>query len=256
MSILHKLFGNQPQQQMSAPQASNPALNQQQQQPGSPGNIPPVNANPAAVNNPTVPAASLEVAAAAAAPEGLDKFSDMWTIKPEDMPKAPESPFAGVTPEAIQAVASKTDFSKVITPEIMSAISAGGEGATAAMMQAMNLVAQHGYATNAGATMKLIESALTKQREQFQAELPNLIKNQSVNNNLRSSNPIFNHPAAAPMLASITNQLQLKNPTATAEQIQQKAQEYLISFATSAAPPKQETTTASKDKTDWSDFEM
>lgn len=244
MNVLAKLFGNvgnqQPQpaaqQPMSPAQANNPAL---------PGNIPAQNNNPALANNPTVPAASVDATnpnntPAAQAPEGLDKFTDMWNLTDAEKPKAPVSPFEGVTPEALQQVAGKTDFSKVVTPEMMSAISAGGEQAAAAMIQALNAVAQQTYAQSAGASIKLIENALDKQRQQFQAELPNLIKQQTVTENLRNSNPIFNHPAAAPMLDTLQKQLQLKNPTATAEQIRKQAEDYLVSFAGAASPKQQQ----------------
>ncbi len=249
MNILHKLFGGPSPQSLSPQQGANPAIQQQLAQQNAqptPGNIPAQNAMPADVNNPTVPASQ-------AAPEGLDKFTDMWQVKPEDMPKPPESAFAGVTPEAIKGVASKTDFSKVVTPEMMQAISAGGEGAVAATLQAMNAMAQDTYAQSAQASIKLIETALTKQREEFQASLPNMIKQQNVANNLRSSNPIFNHPAAAPMLDTLQKQFQLKNPTADAATIEAQAKDFLLSFATAANPPKQEQQKVNVSE-DWESF--
>lgn len=242
MSIMAKLFGGLGIQQPAAPApAANPNA------PALPGNIPAANNNPAAPGNPTAPAATVAATgntpnngAATPAPEGLDKFAELWNIKPEDQPKAPDSPFKGVTPEAIKQVAGNTDFSKVVTPEMMAAISAGGESAVAATLQAMNAMAQENYAQSAQASMRLIEKALETQRTQFQAELPNLVKQQTVAQTLRSSNPIFNHPAAAPMLSGLQQQLQLKNPTATPEQIQAQAQEYLASFATAFAPQPQQ----------------
>jgi hypothetical protein len=252
MNVLHKLFGAPSPQTLSPAQGANPAIQEQvaaQNAQPTPGNIPAQNAMPASATNPTVPASS-------AAPEGLDKYKDMWSIPEDQMPKPPESAFAGVTPEAIAAVAAKTDFTKAVTPEMMQAISAGGEGAVAAMIQAMNAVAQKGYSDNAQASIKLIETALEKQRGQFEAALPNLIKQQNVNNNLRSSNPIFNHPAAIPMLETLQKQLQLKNPTADAATIQQQAEEFLISFATTANPPKPVSAAVSKaaKDSDWDSF--
>jgi hypothetical protein len=237
MSIISKLFGgvNQPQQAAAAPNAA-------PQTPALPGNIPQNNNNPASAGNPTVPAASISAVAdqstTTTAPQGLDKFNDLFVLSEADKAQlqAPESPFAKVTPEAIQQVAGNTDFSKVVTPELMAKISAGGEEATAAMITAMNLVAQQGYAQSATASMKLIDTALAKQREQFQAELPNLIKSQTVTESLRNSNPIFNHPAAAPMLDTLQKQIQIKNPTATADQIRKQAEDYLLNFATAANP--------------------
>lgn len=266
MNVLQKLFGtmgnNQPaqapQQPMSAAQVINPAI-PQNQSPVQPGNLPVQNGNPASSTNPTVPASSVAATTQpeTKAPEGLDKFTDMWNLTEAEKPQAPVSPFAGVTTEAIQQVAGKTDFSKVVTPEMMTAISAGGEQAAAAMLQALNSVAQQTYATSAEASMKLIDTALAKQREAFQAELPSLIKQQTVTENLRNSNPIFSHPAAQPMLQTLQQQLQLKNPTASAEQIKQKAEEYLVSFATAATPQKAtQQSQAAKGEMDWSDWAM
>lgn len=252
MNILHKLFGGPTPQQLSPQQGANPAIQAQvaaQNTQPTPGNIPNVNNMPANPNNPTTPATAAE-------PEGLDKYKDMWNITEDQMPKVPESAFAGVTPEAVQTIAKKTDFSKVVTPEMMQAISAGGEGAVAATLQAMNAMAQDTYAQSAQASMKLIETALEKQREQFQAALPGMIKQQNVSNNLRSSNPIFTHPAAAPMLETLQKQLQLKNPTADAATIQKQAEEFLVSFATTANPqkPSKEETKRASQEPDWDSF--
>lgn len=261
MSIMDKIFGQfkpaqQPQQQSQVQTAP--------QTPAQPGNLPVQNNNPASATNPTAPASSVAAtnntpnngAATPDAPQGLDAFKDMWNLTDEEKPKDPVSPFATVTPEAIQKVAGNTDFSKVVTPEMMTAISAGGEQAAAAMIQAMNAVAQQTYAQSAQASMRLIENALSTQREQLTAELPNLVKQQNVSDSLRNSNPIFAHPAASPMLQALQQQMQLKNPTATAEQIKQKAEEYLVSFATAVVPqkPQSQQQSAALKGSDFSDW--
>lgn len=250
MSIFAKIFGNVP----SAPAAMQ--MQQMQQQLPTPGNIPNNTVQPSA-NNPMVPA-EVPSGQTQDTPQGLDKFTDMWNIKPEDLPKPHESPFANVTPEAIQQVAGKTDFSKVITEDMMAKISAGGQEGVAATITALNAVAQQTYAQSAGASMKLIETALAKQREQMMSDLPNIIKQQNVTNNLRTQNPIFSHPAAAPMLDMFAKQLQLKNPTADTATIQAQAQEFLLSFAEAANPQKANTANGTDpktgNKTDWSDF--
>lgn len=257
MSIMDKLFGAIKPQQPAQQQQTQPAA----QVPVQPGNLPQQNQQPAASNNPTVPAATVNATGntpnngdQTQAPQGLDKFNDMWNLSDAEKPKVPESAFAGVTPEAIQQVAGKTDFSKVVTSEMMTAISAGGEQAAAAMIQALNAVAQQTYAQSAQASIKLAETAVATQREQLLAELPSLIKQQTVSNNLRTKNPIFEHPAAAPMLKSLQEQLQLKNPTATSDQIQAKAEEFLVSFATAATPQKPQQQTPANKGTDFSDW--
>lgn len=267
MSIMDKLFGA-----FQAPQQQQPSQAQQQQAPNPnapalPGNIPAVNNNPASPNNPTAPAAAVAATgntpnngAAAPEPQGLDKFTDLWNLTDAQKPQAHESPFANVTPEALQKIAGQTDFSKVVTPEMMTAISAGGEQAAAAMIQAMNAVAQQTYAQSAEASIKLINKAVETNREQLLSELPTLVKQQNVTDNLRTKNPIFNHPAAKPMLETLQQQLQLKNPTATAEQIRSQAEEFLIGFAQSANPQQQQQQQQSgpnksgKGQMDWSDW--
>lgn len=139
MSIMDKLFGAIKSAAPAQPQPQVPAV---PATPVTPGNLPAQQQNPAAANNPTAPAATVAATADTPQPQGLDKFNDLWNIPDDQKPKAPESPFAGVTPEAIQQIAGKTDFSKVVTPEMMTAISAGGEQAATAMIQALNAVAQ------------------------------------------------------------------------------------------------------------------
>jgi hypothetical protein len=245
-SAMQKIFG-------MAPAAAPVQQPQNQNTPTPPGNIPTQNTNPALANNPTVPADSMvEIKSE---PKGLDAFADMWNIKPEDAPKPPESAFSGITPEAIRKVTGNTDFSKVITPDLLAAISKGGDEGVAATLQAINLAAQESTATSAENTMKLVDAALSKQREQFQTMLPGLIKNQNVSDNLRSKNPIFNHPAAKPMLEIFQTQLALKNPTASAAELQQKAEEFLVSFAQTANPAKpSKAEVAKSNETDWSEF--
>jgi hypothetical protein len=257
MNLMQKLFGMAPAQQQAPAQQAAPQV------PVQPGNLPPQNQQPASATNPTAPASTVAAtsntpnngAATPDVPQGLDKFNDMWNLSDAEKPKPVESAFAGVTPEAIQKIAGNTDFSKVVTPELLAKISAGGDEAAAAMMTALNLVGQQSYATSAEAAMKLAEAAAKKERENLLTELPNLIKQQTVSNNLRTKNPIFEHPAAAPMLKSLQEQLQLKNPTATPEQIQAKAEEFLVSFATAANPQKPQQQQANANKgTDFSDW--
>lgn len=260
MSLMHKIFG-----QFAPAQQAQQAPAQQQvapQTPVQPGNLPAQSQQPASATNPTAPAASVQAtantpnngAATPDAPAGLDAFKDMWNLTDAEKPKAPEAAFAGVTPEAIAQVAGKTDFSKVVTAEMMTKISAGGEEAAAAMLQALNAVAQQTFAQSSEAAIKVATVAAQKERENMMAELPNMIRQQTVSNNLRTKNPIFEHPAAAPMLQSLQQQLQLKNPTATPEQIQAKAEEFLVSFATAANPQKPQQQSTANKGTDFSDW--
>jgi hypothetical protein len=242
MSIMDKIFGAKP---VAAP--ATPAPQAQVQ----PGNIPETNINPAMAGNPTVPAESMNPADPA---NPLDQFKDMFAVDPNAKPVEKEKLF-NVDPAKLQQAAKGNDFTKVISPEMMQAIAAGGEGAVAATLAAMNAMSQKSFADSALATTKIVEQALEKQQKAFEKQLPSLIKNQNLSENLRNSSPIFNHPAAAPILDMFKNQVAQKYPNATAAEQQKMAQEYVQAFAEAANPAKptpQQAAAASE--TNWDDF--
>lgn len=247
-------FGNNNQQAPQTPQQ------QVQNQPAIPGNIPQQNNMPASANNPTVPASSVEnmQTPAEKKPVGLDQYNDMWTPPKEgEGPKVHESPFAKVTQEGVKSHAASKDFSSVVTPDMLAKISAGGDEAVAAMLQAMNSVGQASYAESTTATMSLIDTALAKQREQFVEAIPGMLKQQNLSDTLRTTNPIFNHPAATPLLEMFQKQIAVKFPNATVAEQVKMAQDFVIDFANAANPPKQtdsQKKEAELNKTDWSDF--
>lgn len=191
-------------------------------------------------------------------PEPLSGFADLWNPPVDDkgvaIPARVDAPMFTIDDAKLMASAQKVDFSKAVSPDIMAAIQKGGPEAAAALLQALNSVSQLTYAQSAKASTQLIESAITKARESFRAELPDLVKSQSINESLRTSNPLFSNPAVAPMLNMVKEQMQLKNPNASIAEVTQMAQNYVLQFADIAAPKKQvETTTAPGDQ-DWSKF--
>lgn len=244
MSVMDKIFG--------AFKPAEPAAQPQQQQQVLPGNMPAQDNNPAMANNPTVPASSMQDPQQPVSP--LDEFKDLWQNDPNAKPPVKE-PLFNVDPAKLQAAAKNNDFTKVITPEMMQAIAAGGEGAVAATLAAMNSMSQKSFADSAMATTKIVEQALEKQQKKFEEMMPSLIKNQNLSENLRNSNPIFNHPAAAPILDMFKNQVAQKFPNATAAEQQEMAMKYVKSFAEAAnpaAPSAQQQAAASE--TDWTTF--
>lgn len=240
MNIMQKLFGGN-----TAPVA-NAQVN--------PGNIPVTNVTAANPDNATVPATStLTTDNGTASP--LDQFSTLW--QPDaNAPKPEASMFANVTQASLQAAAKNNDFTKVLTPEMLAAINKGGADAQNAMLQAMQAMAQKGFGDSAFTTTQIVEQALAKQQQKFTDMLPNLIKSQNVTENLRSSNPIFTHPAASPILDMFKNQALQKFPNATAAEIQTMANSYLESFASAAQAPKiqQQQQAVSAALPDWSSF--
>jgi hypothetical protein len=255
MSIFASLFGSTP-AAPAQPAAPAPATNGA----GQPGNIP---ANPAQVPaatpgtapNGVVPAGTPEPAPAANA-SPLDQFSELW--QPNANPTE-QQPLINVDPKALAEAARKTDFTKMIAPEHLQAISQGGEAAVQAFAQAMNQVGQGVYAQAAFASTKITEQAIAKAMERFQNEIPAHVKRLNVSESLRSENPALSHPAAAPLLGALEQTLSMKHPNASSSELTQMAKQYLSAFAGAANAPQTAADAAAasaKDPkaTDWAGF--
>lgn len=225
-------------------------------QPTPPGNIPPT-------------AAATGAAPAGTAPNGtvppttepnpnatpLDAFTDLWKNDPNAAAPTNPSVFGEVDPKKFMEAAGKVDFGKAIKPEMLAAIQAGGEDGVKAFAAAMNAVAQNVYAQASFASTKITEQAMQKAREAFIAEIPQHIKASTASESLRAENPIFSHPAAAPILGAVQSQLAVKFPQASAAELTAMAKTYLENFASGVSPAKPtaaETTKANE--TDWSTF--
>ena len=232
---------------------------------GAPAPAPVQNAAPTPGNTPAQPTPAMQsdpnnINAPAATTQnqeltGFDKFNDIW--KPVESPAGdPNKGLFNVDPKQLMEAAQKVDFSKSINPAHLQAISQGGEPAMAALSQMMNSVSQTVYAQNAMTTAKIVEQAVKQTRESIMKDLPQHIKLQAVNDNLRTENPALNHPAAAPILGALQQQLTVKYPNASATEIAGMAKQYLEGFAgTFAKAPEQNTQSQTKPgETDWTAY--
>ena len=186
----------------------------------------------------------------------LEQYKDVWTVDPEANKPTPGM-FEGLDPQAILKSAQKVDFSKAISPELMTKIQNGGQDAVSALTVAMNAMSQSVYAQSAVATTKIVEQALAKQAEQFQAQLPSLVKKLSANESLSTANPLFNNPALEPVVRGLSEQFLRKNPNATSSDIQRQVQDYFNAVGLSFAPKSEPTPAqkkATKQEEDWSKF--
>lgn len=181
--------------------------------PVTPGNLPPA-----------APAASEPTTAEPKSP--FAEFETLWQNDPNAATPGTGNIF-NVDPAKLQEAASKVDFSKVVTPEMMQGIQAGGEEATQAFLQAMNKMSQQVYAQSAAASIAMVEQATKKAKEQFTADIPNLLKKQQVNANLRDENPVLSDPAVAPLIQALESQLVVKFPNATPTELKDMAKNYI-----------------------------
>ena len=241
------------------PQAQAPGNPSQVAQPGIP--LPGTQSSSATAANGMIPSQeqNMNIGQPPATVSPLDTFKDVWQTPTNAQPDQTPAMFANVDQAKLMESARKVDFAKAISSEQLQAITAGGEGAVAALAQAMNNVAQTVYAQSAFATTKIVDQALTRAQESFDSRLPNLVKKLSVNENLQDQNPLLSNPALTPLVSALSEQLVRKNPNATSAEIQQQVNDYFAAIGTSFAPKPPETPASraaakAAKQEDWSAF--
>jgi hypothetical protein len=102
----------------------------------------------------------------------------------------------------------------------------------------------------------LVEGALTQANNSLDSRIESRAKQFQAANSLRESNPALSHPAAAPFITAMENQLAMKHPTATPAELTKLAQEMLSGFANVAAGKKEPDANVKKapDDVDWEAF--
>lgn len=185
----------------------------------------------------------------------LDSFKDLWqNANNEQGNDSSSDALFNVDPKALNETVGKMNFLGNIPPKVQEALKAGGEEAVRANLYLMNQVAQQSFAQSAQTTTRIVEAALAKQAEAFESRVSEVVRKQGASEQLKSANPAFSHPAAAPILEGIQVQMQKKFPNASASEIANMAQSYFTTFAqeiTGAGKPKAK---PGKSDSDFSDF--
>lgn len=247
MSFLQNLFsGQQPQQQQQQQQQTQPPQGQQPTQPQSGVNLP--TAGVTDPTNPTIPPQK----------DPLEQFKNLWENEqnPQQQQETQFSVYSQLDPKKVFESAGRANFTNVVTPELMQAAQQGGEAGVAAMVTAMNAVAQQVFAQSTLATTKLIDNALGKNRDHIIGELPKHITKNLVTNELRTSNPLFNNPAVSPVISALESQFVTKFPNASPSEITKMAQQYILNLGDLFSPKQQPATGPqdNKGQEDWEAF--
>lgn len=198
-----------------------------------------------AANNPTVPSGATPGSdgngpAAFPATAGvqdqekspLSGFEKLWENDPKNPVKDPLATVStkfNIDPAKLAAAAKNMDFAGMIPKEV---IDAAMKGDPAAFAQAMNAVTQAAFVQSASANARVVEAAVNQTAEKMLKEvLPQMVRDSSIANHVRTENPLFKNPAAAPLVEMLQKQVQTKYPTATAAEINSQVSSYLNDFA-------------------------
>lgn len=250
MSIFANIFGNA--QSAQPTQATAVPAQAQANQPAPPGNIPAPQVPAAQTPNGEASAPVPQVPETPADP--LDAYKDLWNTDPNSAAQsAPESYMPELSQETLAKTMGGVDFTKHISPDLMATINAGGEEATAAMLQAINTVAQQSMMQATLVASKLSNQGISKAASKFQETLPEFLRSQQANTYARDTNPLFNNPAVKPVMEATQAQILQKFPNATPAEVTKMTQDYILAMGQAFAPKPEPAAPAAGD-VDWSTF--
>lgn len=191
-------------------------------------------------------------------PQGLDKFNEIINFQPdpENAPK-PFNPDELITvdPAKLQEEVGRMNFLEgTMSKEDAQAIVEGGEGALAAMAKVMNSAMQKVFMQNTLASRAIASKTLGNSLEHVDSRIQGMLKKDKITSSLAQANPVLTHPAAAPMIEALIPKIEAKFPTASPEEIKEKAVEYFLEFANQINPAKEEKQESKSNEIDWMDW--
>jgi len=223
--------------------------------PAVPGNIPegtavPAPATPGTEVNGVVPAPATSDTNTPDSP--LAQFGNLWEpVATKAGEAAPATP-APLDPAQLQEIISKASFTSSLTPENLSAIEAGGEGAQQAFTESLNSVAQQVLMQATLAANKMTEQAVKAATEAQAATIPEMIRAATLNNTLQKENPVFSNPAVRPVIEATQTQLAAKFPNATPDELATMTKDYITAMGAAFAPaPVTPAGSNAPDTVDW-----
>lgn len=192
---------------------------------------------------------------------GLDAFKDLWNNDAGDKEGGEEKEFdpsssLNIDPAAIQKAVAEIDFSQVMDKDTVAKIAEGGDGAQAAFATSMNSLAQHVFSQSMIANATLVKQALSQSTGAFDSRAQQLMRQDKISSTVKDSNPAFKHPSAAPIVEAMQSQLSKKYPTASPQEISEKATQWFGEFASEIQAPERKKKESQKkaDEPDWEAF--
>lgn len=170
-------------------------------------------------------------------PSPEETFKDFWQIDPkkDTVPQDLSQFNFNFDAKKVDETVRTMDFTRGVSADLVKKVAAGGEEAVTAMLAMMNNVGQQVMRNAVIASAKVTESGLQSSGQRLSAELPGLVRSQTVSNALRGDNPLFSDPTTAPVLAAFEQQASIKFPNATPDEIRAHARTYMAHFAKKAA---------------------
>lgn len=156
----------------------------------------------------------------------LDGFKDLWHTDPKAKPAAKLTPDFAIDPAKIMETVKGQDFTAHLDKATLAKAAAGND--SEALAAIINQSVQAGVALATTASMKNLEQVLQAQNDKFFKEvLPQELRKHSISSTVRADNPAYSDPALQPLVKALEQQLAVKHPTATPDQITAFTKDYL-----------------------------
>ena len=187
-------------------------------------------ANPAGQTQQQQQPAGQSPAGGQAAPEGqqqqqtapaspLDAFAGLWQTQQQQQKIDPLSaeviPMGADQLQALQQRVSTVNFLSGVKPESIAAALGGDQ---AAFVSVLNSAVQAAMLQSVRVNNTMLNAAVNQRTADIMKALPGNVQQALTSNQLRQDLPIFNHPAAAPMLAALEQNLLTNQPGITPAQ--------------------------------------
>ena len=186
----------------------------------------------------------------------LDAFAGLWQTQQQQQKADPLSseviPMGADQLQALQQRVSTVNFLSGVKPESIAAALGGDQAAFASVI---NSAVQAAMLQSVRVNNTMLNAAVNQRTADIMKALPGNVQQALTSNQLRQDLPIFNHPAAAPMLAALEQNLLTNQPGITPAQASQVARDYLQNFAAElngGNSKTQATSTNSPAGIDWS----
>lgn len=233
----------------------------QGQQPGQPNQGQQGQIGQADGQQPKFDAQGKPIPAGGEAPQGLDATKSWFTPAETDAKPSNFDPAAlfATTPEAQQALLTEVGKLNFIegaaTPEMITAIQAGGDDAVKALPALMNKVAQNAFAAALKASMQISQTAFAKAAPAIEGKMNDTINRRRITEAVTTANPVLSHPSGKIIADALIDSFAKKYPTASETELKELANKYITDISTVGMPqPATDKKSASKMETDWSTF--
>lgn len=197
---------------------------------GGPGGNPIVPGGPGSVAAPTgVPAPAAFPVPATGDASPLAQFEKLWETDPNS-PNKPGNllPVLNLDATRLGQAAANIDFTKQLPAELVAKVQSGDPGA---IMEALNKVAQFGFANALSGSGELVKQAFATAQTNLEGQLlPQAIRQANISSAMQE-NQAFADPAMKPVMAMLQTQLAQKYPTASPAEIASFAQQYMTGMA-------------------------